>query len=224
MFRLMDRYYSGVNRGRFERDLQEKDWVILMHGSNGEVLGFSTQMVYPLVYKGREIRTVFSGDTIVDSHYWGDNPLALLWGRLVVDLMEEQGGEWYWFLIVQGYKTYRFLPIFFYDYYPRYNAETPYWARDLMTALGGSKFGPKYDAAHGIVRHAQSSYCLRQGVADISEQRMHNPHIRFFEEVNPGHIHGDELCCLAPLTLENFRPSAIKKIGRTQPVPHPLLH
>jgi hypothetical protein len=37
--------------------------------------------------------------------------------------------------------------------------------------------------------------------------------VRFFIERNPGHARGDELCCLAPLTRENFTRAAYRTIG-----------
>jgi hypothetical protein len=56
---------------------------------------------------------------------------------------------------------------------------------------------------------------LRSGVAEITEQRLRDPHVRFFAERNPGHASGDELCCIAPLTRENFTPAAYRVIGST---------
>ena len=37
-----------------------------------------------------------------------------VWGGLALSLIDERpGAELYWFLIAKGYKTYRFLPVFF---------------------------------------------------------------------------------------------------------------
>jgi hypothetical protein len=55
---------------------------------------------------------------------------------------------------------------------------------------------------------------LRPHVAQIHQRRLHDPHIGFFVQRNPGHVRGDELCCLAPLTHENFTPAAYRVIGR----------
>jgi len=36
---------------------------------------------------------------------------------------------------------------------------------------------------------------------------LQNPHIRFFTEKNPCHGMGDELACLAEVSLDNFTPA-----------------
>jgi hypothetical protein len=42
---------------------------------------------------------------------------------------------------------------------------------------------------------------------------MNDRHVRFFVERNPGHERGDELCCLAPLTRDNFTRAAWRVIN-----------
>jgi hypothetical protein len=54
---------------------------------------------------------------------------------------------------------------------------------------------------------------LREGVAEVTPARLRDPFVRFFHERNPGHVRGEELCCLAPLTRENFTPAAYRVIG-----------
>ena len=53
MFSLMDEYYYNVTRQIFERDLSEKQYVILLECMNtSEIAGFSTQMTYPFLFSG----------------------------------------------------------------------------------------------------------------------------------------------------------------------------
>lgn len=215
MFSLMQSYYENMDRSVFESDLAEKDWVIqLVEPLTGAVRGFSTQMLIELKLQGRSITTLFSGDTIVHHEFWANNPLAKIWGRFALWLMDSRpGSELYWFLITKGYKTYRFLPVFFHEFYPRFDMATPEWALDLIDELGRHKFSTSYDRPTGIIRAGRFGCRLRPGVAEITPGRECDPHVRFFEERNPGHGHGDELCCIAPLTRENFRPAAFRAIG-----------
>ena len=60
---------------------------------------------------------------------------------------------------------------------------------------------------------------MREGVADVTAERLRDRHVSFFHLGNPGHARGDELCCLAPLTRANFTPAAYRVIG---PEPAPL--
>jgi hypothetical protein len=224
MFVLMETYYENMDRSVFEADLAEKQWVIqVVDPITGAICGFSTQMLLDLAVEGRPVRALFSGDTIVLHEYWGQNPLAQVWGRFALSLINDNpSAELYWFLITKGYKTYRFLPVFFHKFYPRYDAPTPAWATAVISAVGPFKYGAAYAADLGIVRAHQCGCRLRSGIAEITLPRLQDPHVRFFTERNPGHARGDELCCLAPLTRENFTLAAYRVIGtplEVTPVP-----
>jgi len=217
MFALMDRYYTGMERNVFEADLSQKQWVIQIVDTEANAIrGFSTQMLLNLEIAGRPLRALFSGDTIVDHKSWAQNTLPQTWGRFALSLIDEDPSiETYWFLISKGYKTYRFLPLFFREFYPRFNVPTPDWAAEVIHALGRYKYPVEYDSDAGIIRANCSAYSLRSGVADITLERLRDPHIRFFTERNPGHARGDELCCIAPLTKDNFTFAAYRAIGPT---------
>lgn len=208
----MDRHYSNVVPASFEADLAEKRWVIqITDQATGALCGFSTQVVLDVSFQNRRIKALFSGDTIVDRDYWGDKALLQVGGRLALSLVAENPqDEWYWFLISQGYKTYRFLPVFFREFYPRFDAPTPDAIRQVIDALAMHKFPDQYDPAAGVVRSNPNHYRLREGVADVTPERCRDPHVRFFVDRNPGHAAGDELCCIAPLTRENFTDAAYR--------------
>lgn len=220
MFELMDRHYSGVRRAAFDTDLDEKQWVIQVFDPvAGKLCGFSTQMLIDAFIaepdRERPIKALFSGDTIVDRAYWGDAALSHIWGRLALSLIDAWPNcELYWFLISQGYRTYRFLPVFFHEFFPCFDKPTPLWARSVIDALARRKFPGEYAAAAGVIAAHGHQYHLRQHLAELSPERLDDPHVRFFVERNPRHERGDELCCIARLTRENFRPAAWRVIGR----------
>jgi hypothetical protein len=215
MFALMDRHYENVRRRAFDVDLNEKRWVILLSDpATGAVCGFSTQVVLYAEVEGRRVRALFSGDTIVDRDHWGDSALSHVWGRLALELIDAASDEeLYWFLISKGYKTYRFLPLFFREFFPRHDAPTPDDVRQVIDALARRKFPAAYDATAGVVRAGPAKDRLRPGVAEVTPERRRDPHVAFFVGRNPSHAHGDELCCLAPLTRANFTPAAYRVIG-----------
>ena len=70
-----------------------------------------------------------SGDTIVERTWWGSPALARTWVRAVRQLAPETSREVYWLLLTSGFRTYRFLPVFFRNFYPRYDADS---AEDRM--------------------------------------------------------------------------------------------
>jgi hypothetical protein len=221
MFALMQSHYEGVERATFDADLDEKQWVIqIMDEETKQLKGFSTQMFLEVEVSGRTVHALFSGDTIVDSDARGERSLFQVSGWFVRSLMSTYpDAELYWFLISKGYKTYRFLPLFFHEFYPRYDAATPPRFAAIIDALAGSKFPATYDRALGIVKAGAYSCRLRPGMADITSERLRDPHVGFFAKRNPRHARGDELCCIAPLTAANFTPAAFRAMGPRPRIP-----
>jgi hypothetical protein len=215
MFLLMERHYVNVQRTVFDADLAEKRWIILVTDpATGRLCGFSTQVLLDVTVAGRPVRALFSGDTIIGREHWGDPALAHIWGHLALSLIDAHpDSELYWFLISKGYRTYRFLPVFFHEFHPRHDEATPDWAAAVIDALAQSLYQEEYDAAAGVVRATPHQYRLREGIADVTPERLQDPHVRFFHRRNPGHVRGDELCCLAPLTRANFTRAAYRVIG-----------
>lgn len=204
MFALMDRYYR-TSRPVFEADLAEKEQVILLtEPAAGRIRGFSTMLRLDL----DSYSALFSGDTIIHEDFRYTTVLPRFWAELAFGLRDrikaaEPARPVYWFLITSGYKTYRYLPVFFREFYPRHDRPTPPDMRRIMDTLAQTRYGEQYDAARGVIRLARGAP-LREGVADIQPRHLRNPDIAFFDRANPGHVHGEELVCLAPIERENL--------------------
>jgi hypothetical protein len=213
MYALLRKYFSGTDRARFDADLREKETVILLRdGPSGCIQGFSTLMRMTMAIDGKELVAFFSGDTIIDRQYWGETVLSRVWGQTVfaeADRIVTQRPETsvYWFLICSGYKTWRFLPVFFRAFYPNPGGPTPPRVQRILDTLGASKFGAEYLPNLGIVRFHRATPLL-PGVADITEERLRDPHVAFFARMNPGYAEGDELACLAELSRANLTRAA----------------
>ncbi len=216
MFALMEQYYAGMRRDVFEADLREKSWVIqVIEADTGAVRGFSTQQLLQVPRRGGTVLALFSGDTIIDRACWARNPLSQVWGRFALELIDRHPSQdLYWFLITKGFRTYRFLPVFFREFYPRRSVMTPPWAKETIDLLARAKFAAAYDADAGLVRAAPEQCHLRGEVGEVTATRLTDPDICYFVERNPGHAQGDELCCLAPLTRANFTEAAYRIIGK----------
>jgi hypothetical protein len=215
MYRLMDRYYDGLRQETFLADLSEKQWTIVLRSGRGEICGFSTLMMLQVAVGEDTIHAVYSGDTIVHRDCWGENVLARTWGRLVAELIDRYNGRaLYWLLISKGYKTYRYLPVFFHEFYPRFDRSFPPYEKTVLDALAAMKFGGAYDPATGIVSFEGRRDRLRPGIADLEPRRLKDPHVEFFARLNRGHAQGDELACLAPLTHDNFKLSAQRILAK----------
>jgi hypothetical protein len=218
MFALMDQHYENMRRSDFDRDLAEKRWLIqVIEPDSGKLCGFSTQMMLDLSVAGQPVKALFSGDTIIDRHHWGSPALSLAWGRLALEVIEaHRGEELVWILISKGFRTYRFLPVYFREFYPRFDAPTPERARQIIRAFGASRFPSRYDDTAGVIRALPQGCRLRTSLGDHDADRLHDPHVRHFERANPRHGHGDELICVAPLTRGNFSRTAERLIASPQ--------
>jgi hypothetical protein len=214
MYSLLAQYFTDTVWEAFERDLAEKEWVILLEDTHtGTLEGFSTLMRLELRVDGdgRPVVAFFSGDTIVGRPYWGETALPRTFARHAFALAAAERRvdptvAVYWYLISSGYKTYRFLPVFFREFYPTYARTTPAAVQRILDALGRRKFPREYDAAAGVVRPAHPS-ALRAGVAEIEPRHLLDPHVAFFAAANPGHAAGDELACLTALHPANLTPA-----------------
>lgn len=205
MYWLLCNHFEGVNLDIFEADLAKKNWVILFYDDKTQILkGFSTLLIYDTNFEGENISVVYSGDTIIDPSAWSSSTLSRTWITSVNKLRQEYFcNKLYWLLISSGYRTYRFLPVFWQQFYPRYDQPTPNYILRLMNFLGTSNFGQYYTEHLGLVRFPYPQI-LRNGLNGIPIERLQDPHISFFEKLNPGHLQGDELLCLTEICEENL--------------------
>ena len=205
MLALFQESFENETREIFLRDLANKDWVILLRDAgSGSVQGFSTLALYETEARGQRLSVVYSGDTIIRPAFWGTPELPRTWIKTVLRLSASMTQPLYWLLISSGYKTYRFLTVFYKEYYPRHDRPTPPEAQGLMDELAAQRFGDEYCPELGIARFAVGATPLRDGVADVNAGRLRDPHIAFFVERNPGWVRGDELVCLARVHPDNF--------------------
>lgn len=204
MLRLMDAHYAGVTEERFRADLATKQWIILLRAGD-QLCGFSTQVAFDHPCAGQTVRVVFSGDTIIDKQHWGSFALPVAWGRLMLALLAERPDtDLYWLLTSKGYKTYRFLPVFFRAFTPCHDRAASAFETELLRSVATARFGSRFDPAAGVLRAAAGDQRLREGVAALDEKRLRDPHVAFFQQRNPGHREGDELVCLARFHPENL--------------------
>lgn len=214
MYRLLQAFFENVTWPRFVADLDEKEWVFLFRDAANQIQGFSTLMRYSVESGESKIVAFYSGDTIIHPDYWQELELPKLWGRHVFALAgdEPAGTRVFWFLISSGYKTYRFLPVFFQTFYPSFRQPTPPEIQQILDAVARRKFPQEYDPRSGLIRLAESSP-LRSGVADVTGQRMRNKDIAFFLQRNPRHAQGEQLACLVEIRRDNLTPAGQRMLG-----------
>jgi hypothetical protein len=172
------------------------------------LVGFTTLLVYETcVDTTAPVTVVYSGDTIVAPEAWNTSALPRSWIESVASLRRRYPrGLYVWLLITSGFRTYRLLPLFWRQFSPCYNCDTPPGRQMLLERLATERFGHRYDPGTGVVRLAAPQR-LRPHLAGIPAARADDPHVAFFAARNPGHASGDELACLTELTPANLTPA-----------------
>lgn len=210
MFALLAQHFDGVTRAQFERDLAEKNWVVEIR-RDGRLLGFSTLLVTADCFDGRALTAIYSGDTIVAPEAWGSPALARTWIAAVNHLRTAfPDRPCYWLLLTSGFRTYRFLPVFWREFFPR--NEGGLELRALVEHLARARYGAGFDADAGMVRFAEPQK-LRGALGEVQPGRAADADVAFFLARNPGHAEGDELVCLTEISEANLTAAGRRMIG-----------
>ena len=208
MFHLFSENFDGATIDIFQRDLSSKNWVILLRDSTAHAIqGFSTLALYETTFNHKPLSVVYSGDTIIRREYWGTPQLPSTWIKTVLEKSVDMVQPLYWLLISSGYKTYRFLTVFYKEFFPRFDMPTPPDVQALMEQLASQRFGTDYRCEEGVVRFRNGATPLREGIAEVTDERLHDPHVAFYIARNPGYINGDELVCITRVHPDNFTPA-----------------
>ncbi|MCH5192612.1 MAG: hypothetical protein J1F11_01535 [Oscillospiraceae bacterium] len=195
MYALMTEFYDNMDEDVFRRDFSDKDYCLVLYDEE-TLVGFTTQKVMSVTVDGREIHGMFSGDTIIHKDHWGEIELFKVWANFWFDYAEKYG-EFYWFLICKGYKTYRILPAFWKEFYPNRQTDTPEYEQKIINAYASLLYPEEYNPDTGVIEYKHVKDKLRSGVADVDSHRIKNKDIAFFCNANPGHTDGNDLACLA---------------------------
>ncbi len=211
LYRLYATYYDGTSPDRFLADFKEKQFVLLLRELSGTLGGFSTLAVIEAEINNQPLRAIFSGDTIIERRYWGTQALAANWIRFAGAIKAQATAvPLFWFLIVKGHRTFRYLPAFAIEFFPHWLGATPPWACAIIDGLAAARFGDRYDRGRGIVSFAEPRDRLKAPWARVEAHELRRPEVAFFVARNPGYLRGDELVCLTELSPANLRPIARK--------------
>jgi len=198
-------YYDGGSETLFQSDLDRKTEALLIYFGH-QFIGFTTQEIYHRNWRGQQIRVIYSGDTVVDQAHWGQQALAFSWIERAGQLKQEKSDmPLYWFLIVKGHRTYRYLPAFSFTFYPHWSANNGD-LKSLADALAVEKFGVDYNPDKGVVAFAESRGHLKEAYAYPAADEQSKEAVRFFMQRNPGYLRGHEMVCLCELSEQNLKP------------------
>lgn len=201
--------YDGSSEALFLNDLERKDEVLLLRDEE-RLVGFTTLRVYEREWNGRRIRVVYSGDTVVDRKHWGQQVLAFDWITRMGEIKEEQPDvPLYWFLLVKGHRTFRYLPLFAKSFYPHWRMDRSD-LKPLADALAQDMFAADYNPATGVVEFPESRGHLKSDIALPVAGDCAREEVRFFLARNPGFQRGHELVCICEIEAHNMKPLTLR--------------
>lgn len=204
MFALYETYYEAVDRKGFERDLAEKDAVVIVRRDR-EIIGFSTYLVRPQTIGSETIHYLFSGDTVLHSAHWGDPVLLRGFFRAAGAAKAEVGGRLFWFSIIGGHRTFRILPNFFRDFVPAIDGPGSIRLETIRNAIATARYGRHFKPSTGLIDFGPSQGHLRGQWTDVEETAFRNRFAAFFLRANPFYFRGVELACLAEFEIGNLK-------------------
>lgn len=203
-------YYDGADSSRVLSDMQCKSKVLLLYHDD-VLVGFTTFEVYEKEWEAQPVTVIYSGDTIVKQEHWGQQALAFAWIRHIGELKQVNPDKpIYWFLIVKGHRTFKYLPAFTHSFYPHWSIDR-HDLKPLLDDLAQEKFGKYYDPSRGIIAFETTHGHLKSEYVFPKENEKSNSAVHFFLERNPGYRNGDELACICSFADENLR-SLTKRI------------
>lgn len=198
-------YYDGSSRQQVIEDLSNKREVLVLYHKD-KIIGFTTLQVYEHIWNSEPIRTVYSGDTVVDRAHWGQQALAFRWiSRMAEIKAEDPDKPLFWFVIIKGHRTFKYLPTFGKSFYPHWSIDRTD-LKPLADYLAKDKFGDLYNENTGVVEFCESQGHLKKEIAYPSDEELSKESVQFFLKKNPNYLKGHELVCLCELEEENMKP------------------
>ena len=210
-YELLCQEFLGVSWDDFIRDFREKDDVMILRKehSEGEIVGWSTLMVLTLALPEKEVKAIFSGDTVVLPEYRSSTGLGIELSRYFMHVREQfPRHSVYYILISKGWRSYKIMLFFFKDFAPRYDKPTAPYDKAVMDAFGEKKYPHHYNPATGVVTFSPQR--VRPESIDAIPTSM-DVHTGFFLRSNPGYLDGNELVCVARVSPDNFR-NGVKRL------------
>lgn len=204
MFEIMTKVYFGENWNKFLSDMNEKNYALVLFDENSNIAGFTTIQIFD--FEGKII--IYSGDTVIDENSRGDIELMRAWWRFSYKIQEDNPHKKVlWLLISKGWRTYKFFPAFLKEIYPTYRYKTPDNIQKFIDKLSVYKFGECYKNGLVIPKNPDM---LKSGQNDIPDKRSDDKDVLFFIEKNPEFYKGNELVCLAELSVSNLTKAGLR--------------
>jgi len=206
---LATRYNAGT-RAAFEASVRAKKYLVTIRDAAPTLIGMGTIDVYPFEQvpavankKPQRCIIIYTGNMVFEPSVRGSSLIQRVGFRCYLEARLRHPLTPIWlFYDTFSFKSYLMLVNNFSACWPRHDLPTSPAIVDFINRLGQHRYGAGWDAPRGIAMRGERR--LREGVADITPDLLENPHVRYFQERNPGYSDGDMLAVLAPLRASNW--------------------
>lgn len=115
-----------------------------------------------------------------------------------------------------SYKSYLTMAKNIDNFYPRYNIKTPPFEQKVIDDFALSIKSPDevYDPRRCVLERTHTA--MKEFVAPIVDRDLNNPHIKFFQETNPGWRQGHQLIIIGRVTWGDLLRMFFKAITKAQ--------
>jgi hypothetical protein len=197
--------YVDATREAYEKSIRGKNEIVLVRDKQTrKLVGLGAVDLYPMVHRGVPCWVIFLGNTVFSEEHRGKNIVEktgfLYYLRLRV---QHPSQPIYLSYVTFSYKSFRMLSRNFREYWPHMNQATPAAEAELIDHLGAKYYKELWVKEEQLAR-GSPVYNLKSWVAEIDEERLKDPQVRFFVQKNPGYKNGDSLFCLVPLHYKNW--------------------
>ena len=150
----------------------------------------------------------------MDRQHWGQQELAFAWIARIGEIKAQAPDvPLYWFLLVKGHRTFKYLSVFGKSFHPHWQIDRSD-LKPLADQLAHASFGHDYNPVSGVVEFSASRGHLKPFIAEPTEEELAKEATRFFLRKNPGYRQGHELVCLCELESVNMKPLTARIFNR----------
>ena len=204
LFRLLGSHCANVKQACFDRDLDEKQFVLMGRVlAGGAIRGFCTFREVDIAVESETVRVIVTGDTLLALEDWASGRAVRSWWQHMQFLAGRTKAPVYWVSFLESHRVYRLLGGLFESYFPRAGVELPARERHIRDTIAAMKYPGEYDAASAVIKPVQPTPVCAERVAAATAMG-HDPASRYFVAANPGYLRGEYLVCIADLSERNW--------------------
>lgn len=222
-FKLLEKHFLGADWKKFQKDLSEKEFVITLT-NQGKIVGFSTIGTFVVsvpekvkVSKGTNtfesiqfdlteevgVPVIFSGDTAVDLEVRNTPHFGTALGWYFKRAIEKFGNTRAWYIMLsKGFRTYKAMEFMFKKFAPTEHNQFTELEKNIASNFCQERYGSRFVKEEMLIKASDGDQKLQQLSPDLTVPRSEQGD--FFTLRNPNFERGDELVCIANISIENF--------------------